>query len=128
MNLLDAHGDLVGGTGAPTLAFNHTGALNMAGEPMTILKTGTWPGPNQIVLDTGAAKRAGYHVGDTVSLLPPNGTSQLKMRLAGTAEFNGGSTAGSRPNRHRSRNGTGVNGGTTTSPSAPGNTTTTGTP
>ena len=95
MNLLDSHGDLVGGTGAPTLAFNHTGGLNMAGEAMTVLKAGTWPGPNEIVLDSGAAKRAGYHVGDTVSLLPPTSTDQLTMRLAGTAEFNGGSTAGS---------------------------------
>ena len=95
MNLLDDHGDLVGGTGAPTLAFNHTGGLNMAGEPMLELTTGTWPGANEIVLDSGAAKRAGYHVGDTVSLLPPNSTDQLKVRLAGTAEFNGGSTAGS---------------------------------
>ncbi|WP_017936354.1 ABC transporter permease [Nocardioides sp. Iso805N] len=95
MSLLDDHGDLVGGTGAPTLAFNHTGGVNMAGEPITVLEQGTWPGPGQIVMDAGSAKRAGYHVGDTVSVLPPTSSTQLKATLVGTADFNGGSTAGS---------------------------------
>lgn len=95
MSLLDTHGDLVGGTGAPTLAFNHTGGVNMAGESITVLEQGTWPGPGEIVMDVGSAKRAGYHVGDTVSVLPPTSSTQLKARLVGTADFNGGSTAGS---------------------------------
>ncbi|WGL50686.1 FtsX-like permease family protein [Nocardioides sp. BP30] len=95
MSLLDSHGALVGGTGAPTLAFNHSGALDMAGQPILLLKRGSWPGPGQLVLDEGSAKRAGYHVGDIVSLLPPTTSRQLKVPLVGTAEFNGGSTAGS---------------------------------
>ena len=95
MNLLDSHGNLVGGTGAPTLAFNYTGGLNMAGQPILELHAGTWPGPGQIVLDTGSAQRAGYRIGDTVSLLPPTSSTQLKAKLVGTADFNGGSTAGS---------------------------------
>jgi len=95
MNLLDSHGDLVGGTGAPTLAFNYAGGVNMAGEPILQLQQGRWPGPGEVVLDEGSADRAGYRVGDTVSLLPPTSSTQIKARLAGTAEFNGGSTAGS---------------------------------
>ncbi|WP_300683309.1 FtsX-like permease family protein [Nocardioides sp.] len=99
MNLLDHRGALVGGTGAPTLAFNETGTPDIAGNPILLLTQGRWPssaaGASEIVLDTGAAKRAGYRVGDTVALLAPYGKTERHARLVGTAEFNGGGTGGS---------------------------------
>jgi putative ABC transport system permease protein len=99
MNLLDAHGALVGGTGAPTLAFNRTDTPDIAGNPILLLKQGRWPSPSagadEIVLDTGAADRAGYRVGDKVGLLAPYGETKRFATLVGTAEFNGGGTGGS---------------------------------
>ena len=43
MSLLASDSTLVGGTGAPTLAFNHTDGPNMAGEPPMLLSSGRWP-------------------------------------------------------------------------------------
>ncbi|HEY0890661.1 MAG TPA: FtsX-like permease family protein [Nocardioides sp.] len=96
MNLLDTDGSVVGGTGAPTLAFNHTAAPNMAGEQILVLQDGRWPEqPDEIALDEGAAERGGYEIGDEVGLLAPYGELERTATLVGTAEFNGGGTAGS---------------------------------
>ena len=96
MSLLDSEGNLVGGTGAPTLAFNYLATDNVAGEPILELQDGSWPsGPGQVVIDSGSADRGGYALGDEVSLLSPYGGKPVTATLVGLAEFNGGSTAGS---------------------------------
>ena len=95
MNLLAKDGTLVGGTGAPTLAFNHTGAPNMAGGSILNLESGRWPErPGEVVMDEKAVENGDYEVGDEVGLLAPYGDLQQKATLVGTAEFNGGGTAG----------------------------------
>ncbi|GAB6985100.1 ABC transporter permease [Nocardioides pyridinolyticus] len=95
MSLLASDGTLVGGTGAPTLAFNHTDGPNMAGDPPMVLTSGEWPTtPDQIVLDDDAAANGDYELGDEVGLLAPFGKSERTATLVGTAEFNGGGTAG----------------------------------
>ena len=98
--VLDRDGKLVGaGSGAPTLSFNYTDTPNILGEPSLTLVSGDWPASTtDVVLDTGAAERAGYEVGDEVTAIAPSGTSaetaRLTLTLTGTAEFNGGGTAG----------------------------------
>jgi putative ABC transport system permease protein len=95
MSLLASDGTLVGGTVAPTLAFNHTDGPNMAGEPPMGLTSGRWPTtPDEIVLDGAAADHGDYALGDDVKLLAPFGESERTATLVGTAEFNGGGTAG----------------------------------
>ncbi|MGB0098827.1 MAG: FtsX-like permease family protein [Nocardioides sp.] len=95
MSLLASDGTLVGGTGAPTLAFNYNGAPNMAGEPPMLLRSGDWPtADDEIVLDEAAAENGDYELGDEVLLLAPFGESEQTATLVGTAEFNGGGTAG----------------------------------
>ncbi len=95
MSLLASDGTLVGGTGAPTLAFNHTDGPNMAGEPPMVLSSGRWPtATDEIVLDEAAAENGDYELGDEVKLLSPFGESERTATLVGTAEFNGGGTAG----------------------------------
>ncbi|MEZ0580635.1 ABC transporter permease [Nocardioides sp. MH1] len=95
MNLLAKDGTLVGGTGAPTLAFNHTGAPNMAGGDVLRLDSGRWPErPGEVVMDKQAVENGDYQVGDDVKLLAPRGQLQRTATLVGTAEFNGGGTAG----------------------------------
>ena len=99
MYLLDQDGKLVGGQGAPTIAFNYAETPNLLDEPSLTLVSGDWPeGPTEVVLDTGAAEKAGYAVGDEVAVIAPSGDSIDNVRktltLTGTAEFNGGGTAG----------------------------------
>jgi len=99
MYLLDVDGKLVGGGGAPTFGFNYTDTPNLRDEPILELVSGDWPtGNDEIVIDTGAAEKAGYEVGDDVTVIAPSGDSLENVRttltLAGTAEFNGGGTAG----------------------------------
>ena len=99
MFLLDQDGKLVGGGGAPTIAFNHTDTPNLLDEPTLKLVSGEWPtGIDEVAIDTGAAESAGYEVGDEVTVIAPSGDSLENVRttltLSGTAEFNGGGTAG----------------------------------
>ena len=95
MYVIDAHGDLLGGTGAPTLAFNRTAAPNMDGGKILHLLHGRWgKGADEIVLDEGSAKKAGYAIGDKVKLITPAGALERTATLVGTAEFNQGGTAG----------------------------------
>jgi len=95
MYVVDSDGDLLGGTGAPTLAFNRTEAPNMDGGKVLALLDGRWgTGAEEIVLDEGSAEKAGYAIGDTVKLLTPAGQLERSATLVGTAEFNQGGTAG----------------------------------
>ncbi|MBM9458983.1 ABC transporter permease [Nocardioides sp. zg-536] len=95
MSLLGKDGTLVGGTGAPTLAFNYHDGPNMAGDEMLLLTGGSWPqGTDEIVVDDAAAEAGDYEIGDEVTLLAPFGTLERTATLVGTAEFNGGGTAG----------------------------------
>ncbi len=95
MYVVDADGELLGGTGAPTLAFNRTEAPNMDGGKILALLEGRWgEGADEIVLDEGSAEKAGYAIGDTVKLLTPAGQLERSATLVGTAEFNQGGTAG----------------------------------
>lgn len=93
--VLDTDDKLVSSSGAPTLAFNHTGSPNLLGEPMLELDEGGWPETGkEIVLDGATADKAGYRVGDTVTLIAPQGETRRKVTLTGIAAFNGGGTAG----------------------------------
>ncbi|WP_028661070.1 ABC transporter permease [Nocardioides insulae] len=95
MSLLASDGSLVGGTGAPTLAFNRNEAPNMAGEPILELTQGAWPDSStEVVLDDASADRGGYALGDQVRLIAPYGELERAATLVGTAELNGGGTAG----------------------------------
>ncbi|MDR7253147.1 putative ABC transport system permease protein [Nocardioides sp. BE266] len=94
--LLGKDDKLVGGQGAPTLAFNYAPGENMAGEQILELSDGRWPEkPGEVTLDTSSAERGAYDVGDTVTLIVPTGKEpERKFTLVGTADFNGGGTAG----------------------------------
>ena len=94
--LLGQDGKLVGGQGAPTLAFNYAPTENMAGEQILELTAGEWPSePGEITLDTSSAERGSYAVGEEVTMIVPTlGETRRTFTLAGTADFNGGGTAG----------------------------------
>ncbi|GAA5105681.1 FtsX-like permease family protein [Alloalcanivorax gelatiniphagus] len=93
--LLGKDDKLVGGTGAPTLAYNYYDSVNIAGDPVLILESGDWPEePGQINLDDSSAERGGYEIGDEVTMLMPIGEQRQKFELVGTSNLNGGGTAG----------------------------------
>ena len=96
MYLLDPNKKLIGAQGAPTIAFNYFESVNLKGEETLLLEQGKWPTKaGEIVLDQGAAERAGYKVGDTVIFIPPYAKPPTETaKLVGTANFNGGGTAG----------------------------------
>ncbi len=95
--LLGKDDKLVGGQGAPTLAFNYAPSENMAGEQILELNEGRWPEkPGEITLDSSSAERGSYAVGDTVKMIVPTQDQDPRrtFTLVGTADFNGGGTAG----------------------------------
>lgn len=101
MYLMDSDGKVVTTMGAPTLTFNYDEIDNMDGEPITTLEGGAWPTAlDEVVLDAGSAEKAGYEIGDTVKVIPPQvdptaAAEQVELKLTGLANFNGGGTAGS---------------------------------
>lgn len=95
VSLVGHDGRLVGGNGAPTLAFNRTASRNLLGRPIMQLEHGRWPqGPHDLTMDARAAERAGYRIGDEVTLVVPTSALVAHLRLVGTASFTGGGTAG----------------------------------
>ena len=93
--LLGKDGKVVGGQGAPTLAFNYAESENMLGEPVLELESGRWPErAGEVALDASSAERGNYRIGDTVSLIVPFGEPRRTFELVGTGNLNGGGTAG----------------------------------
>ena len=89
------NGKVVGGNGPPGLAFNYNAAENMDGKPILTLREGAVPsGPGQIALDVKTADKAGYRIGDTVTLVTPGTPPTMKARLTGLMEFGSGGLVG----------------------------------
>lgn len=93
--VIDSRGKVMGGVGT-ALASNWTGAP--AGHGLTGLQivSGREPrGPDEIVLDSATASRAGHWVGAEVTLVTSGDEEVLKTKLVGIADFaEGGSFSG----------------------------------
>jgi putative ABC transport system permease protein len=88
-------GKVVGGNGPPGLAFNHTDTRNLLGKPILTLTGGRFPtGPGEVALDGSTADRAGYRIGDTVTLATPGRPPTVTARLTGLVKFGAGGTNG----------------------------------
>ena len=93
--VIGKNGKVVGGNGPPGLAFNYTGAENLHGDPILTVADGKVPGaPGQIALDQKTADKAGYEIGDTVTLATPGNPPVVKEQLVGTVDFGSGGTNG----------------------------------
>lgn len=89
------NGKLLGGMGAPTLAFNFTDAPNVNGDQIVTIKDGRSPAKTgEVALDERSADLAGYELGDTVKMLTTGPQPDVTARLVGFAEFAGGGLAG----------------------------------
>lgn len=88
-------GKLLGGTGAPTLAFNYTDAPNINGDAMAAFAGGRAPATSgEVAIDKRSADMAKYKLGDTVTMVTAGDQPQVKAKLVGYADFAGGGLAG----------------------------------
>ena len=86
---------VVGGNGPPGLAFNYTGSRSVNGKPIITLTSGAFPdAPGEAALDVDTARKAGYGVGDTVTLVTPGDPPTMKARVVGLVEFGSGGLNG----------------------------------
>jgi putative ABC transport system permease protein len=81
-------GKLIGGNGPPGLAFNYADTTAITGKPILSRAAGELPdGPGEIALDIDTADKAGYDVGDTVTLVTPGDPPTMKAELVGLVRF-----------------------------------------
>ncbi len=93
--VLGSDGKLIGGNGPPSLGLNYNDAPAITGEPALRLVEGRPPqGGDEVVLDVDTARRGGYDLGDSVSLVTSTDEPQLSAELVGLAEFGDGSLLG----------------------------------
>lgn len=89
------NGKVVGGQGAPALSFNYSDAPNQLGENPIVIDDGRAPERDgEVMVDTATAERAGYEVGDDISLVTTGDTPEIKAELVGTMTFGEGGMAG----------------------------------
>src|SRR6266849_2454478 len=90
--LVGRDGKVVGGHGAPNLAFSVDPGGDQRFNPL-VLTAGTWPrGANQVAIDTGTASKAHYAVGDTIGI-QSRGPVQ-RFQVAGIVKLPGVSIGG----------------------------------
>ena len=89
--VVSTKGKLIGGQGAPGLGLSWSDAPTAAGEPPAYIKQGRSPHQKgEVVLDAGTAERAGYTIGDEVTLATSSPTPIVRATLVGLAEFKSG--------------------------------------
>ncbi|MGE9784075.1 ABC transporter permease [Janibacter sp. G368] len=89
------NGKVVGGQGAPALSFNYSEAPNQLGKNPIVIDDGRAPERDgEVMVDTATAERAGYEVGDDISLVTTGDTPEIKAELVGTMTFGEGGMAG----------------------------------
>ena len=93
--VLRKDGKLLGGRGAPTLAFNYTDAPNVNGDTIVGFTEGRAPtNAGEVAIDKRSADMATYKLGDTVAMVTAGDKPQVRAKLVGFADFAGGGLAG----------------------------------
>ena len=93
--VIGSNGKVVGGNGPPGLAFNDTGTRSLTGAQIITRTKGALPrGPGQVALDVDTARKAGYGVGDRLTLVTPGDPPTLKATVTGLVEFGSGGLNG----------------------------------
>jgi putative ABC transport system permease protein len=81
--LIGRDGDAVVKGGAPNLGFS----ISRSDSPFNPLRLeeGTWPGPNEVVIDEGTAEEENFRIGETIGVQAEGAVERL--RLAGFVRF-----------------------------------------
>jgi putative ABC transport system permease protein len=86
--LISKDGKLVGGNGPPGFAFNYNETKAITGDQILTLVDGDLPtGPGEVALDSDAADKGGYEIGDEVTLVTPGTPPMMKVTLTGLVSF-----------------------------------------
>lgn len=86
--VIGTNGKLVGGNGAPGLAFNYNETQAITGDQIITLVEGELPSSTrEIALDEATAQKTGYSLGDEVTLVTPGDHPSLRATLTGTVRF-----------------------------------------
>lgn len=89
------NGNVVGGQGAPALAFNHNDAPNQLGRQVVTYDQGRPPErEGEVAIDAQTAERAGLSLGDDVEMVTAGQYPQIDARLVGILEFGEGGVVG----------------------------------
>jgi putative ABC transport system permease protein len=81
-------GKLVGGNGPPGLGVNYTETEAITGKQIASLSEGELPvGEGQVALDERTADKAGYEIGDEVSIVTSGTVPHVDADLTGLIEF-----------------------------------------
>jgi putative ABC transport system permease protein len=75
--MLDKHGKPYGGMGPPTLGFSYIDYPPFS--PLTMREGNPPKGPNDVVIDVVSARKMGYHVGDTIPIIPNGPVRTFKI-------------------------------------------------
>lgn len=93
--VIKPNGKLLGGTGAPTMAFNYSDAPNASGEPIARISEGRAPvRAGEVAIDERSVDTAGFKLGDTVDMVTAGEQPRLSATLVGVIDFAGGGLAG----------------------------------
>lgn len=86
--VLSKDGKLIGGNGPPGLAFNYNEMTAITGERILTLAEGELPSTRtEVALDLDAADKAGYDIGDEVTLVTPGDPPTMTAELTGLVKF-----------------------------------------
>lgn len=90
--VVDEDNKLVGGTGAPGIGLAYHDAPAAHGIPGLRISVGSPPkGPDEVVMDPRTAERAGYQVGETVTVVTPGDEPRVEAELVGLVSYSNGS-------------------------------------
>ncbi len=93
--VVDKSGKVIGGQGAPGIAVNFSDAPAAHGLDGLSISKGRAPAKaGEITLDPATADKAGYQVGDIVSLVTSGVQPSIKATMVGVGTFGGGGLAG----------------------------------
>ena len=93
--VIGADGKIIGGQGPAGIAVNYSDGPAANGIPSATLTSGRWPARSgEVVLDEATAERAGYRLGDELSLVTTGQRPRLSATFVGTAGFGGSALVG----------------------------------
>lgn len=92
---LTKDGKLIAPMGAPTITTNYTdGALSAGHQPGLSLKSGTAPGPDEVLLDPASLDKSGLQVGDMIDFVDGASGQRIQFKIVGSATWSSGTTFG----------------------------------
>jgi len=89
------NGNVVGGQGAPAMAFNYNNAPNQLGEQPIQIVDGREPTTEgEVAVDEATLERGGHEVGDEIRLVTAGDQPEITAEVVGSMTFGEGGTAG----------------------------------